>query len=150
LVAAEAMVVPNGIALSADGRTMVVAETFAARLTRFSVESDGTLTDRQVFAEIVPVTGRRRAGPDGICLDEAGAAWVAEWIGRRVLRVEPGGAVTHEIVFDVHPLAVALGGVDRRQLFVCLCAQIGKRNRKPEPLGAIAVVSVDVPGAGEP
>src|SRR5579859_528646 len=73
LVAAEEMVVPNGIALSGDGGTMVVAETFAARLSRFRVEADGSLTDRQVFAEIAPVAGRRRAGPDGICLDEAGA-----------------------------------------------------------------------------
>ena len=150
LVAAEEMVVPNGIALSGDGGTMVVAETFAARLSRFRVEADGSLTERQVFAEIAPVAGRRRAGPDGICLDEAGGAWVAEWIGRRVLRVEAGGAVTDEISFDVHPLAVALGGPDRRQLFICLCAQIGKRDRKPEPLGAIAVLPVDIPGAGEP
>jgi sugar lactone lactonase YvrE len=115
---------------------------------------DGALWVSDTWAHTIlrfePVAGRRRAGPDGICLDEAGGAWVAEWIGRRVLRVEAGGAVTDEISFDLHPLAVALGGADRRQLFICLCAQIGKRDRKPEPLGAIAVLPVDIPGAGEP
>lgn len=149
-VVARDLLCPNGIALSADGRTLVVAEPGGSRITRFSVQPDGSLSDRTVFAQLAPVSGQQYAPPDGICLDEAGAVWAAEPMGRRVLRIEPGGRVSQEIPLDVPPLAVALGGPDRRTLFVCFSKQLSKPHRTPDPLAGIYAVQVDVPGDGRP
>ena len=148
-VAAADMMVPNGITLSEDGSTMVVAETWADRLTAFTVQGDATLTDRRVYAGLSPAAGVRHARPDGVCADLAGAVWVADFAGRRVLRVEAGGQVTVDIACDAHPLAVVLGGPERRDLFVCLVADMAAE-RAAEPGGRLDVMAVDVPGRGRP
>jgi sugar lactone lactonase YvrE len=147
---ADDLLCPNGIALSADGRTLYVAEPGGSRISRFTVARDGSLGDREVFAEIAPVAGQQYAPPDGICLDAAGAVWAAEPIGKRILRIEAGGRVTSEITFAQHPLAVALGGPDRRTLFVCCSEQISKPHRAPQPQGTIRTLAVTVPGSGRP
>lgn len=68
---ADDLIFPNGMVISPDGRTLIVAETFAHRLTAFDIEPDGSLAGRRVFAD----TGTRT--PDGICLDTEGAVWVS-------------------------------------------------------------------------
>src|SRR5204862_5827184 len=119
------------------GRTLVVAEPGAGRITSFDVALDATLSGREVIAELVPVADAGWAAPDGICLDSDGAVWAAEPLGKRVLRVERGGRVLDEIAFDAHPLAVCLGGLDRRTLFVCVAGQYHKAHRDPEPMARI-------------
>jgi sugar lactone lactonase YvrE len=126
-----------------------VAETWADRLTAFAVGEDGTLSGRTLFASLDPVAGVRHARPDGVCGDEAGGVWVADFAGRRVLRVEEGGRITDEVTFDARPLAVVLGGAERRHLFVCLVAEMALE-RTPEPTGRLDVLRVDVPGSGRP
>ena len=148
-VAAPDMLVPNGMTLSEDGSTMVVAETWADRLTAFTVHDDASLTGRRVFAGLSPAAGVRHARPDGVCADQAGAVWVADFAGRRVLRVEPGGQVTDEIACDAHPLAVVLGGQERRDLYVCLVAEM-LAERTAEPRGRLDVLAVEVGGEGRP
>jgi sugar lactone lactonase YvrE len=138
------------MALAPDGRALYVAEPGGSRITRFRVQRDGALADRELFARIAPVAGQQHAPPDGICLDAAGAVWAAEPIGRRVLRIEPGGRVAARIEFDAHPLAVALGGPERRTLFVCLADEISKPPRSAAATARIDALSVDVPGAGRP
>lgn len=149
-IVARDLLCPNGIALSEDGRTLVVAEPAGSRITRFSVQPDGSLVNREVFAQLSPAHGENYAPPDGICLDEAGAVWAAEPMGKRVLRIEPGGRVTQEIAFEAHPLAVVLGGPDRRTLFVCFAQQFSKPHRAPQALAGIYALEVDVPGTGRP
>jgi sugar lactone lactonase YvrE len=148
--AAHDLMVPNGVALTAEGRTMIVAESGAFRLVRFTVREDGTLTDRETFAELTPAPGADYAPPDGICLDEAGAVWAADPIGNRVVRIEAGGRVEREITFDLRPLAAVLGGTDRRTLFVCLAAEYGRLEHRSERDARIDAVRVDIPGAGRP
>jgi sugar lactone lactonase YvrE len=143
---------PNGMALSADGRTLFLSECGRSNVLRFAVDPDGEVSARSIFATLEPAADAPIpvAPPDGICLDEAGAVWAAEPIGKRVLRIEPGGRVTHEIPYDIHPLAVALGGPDRRSLFICASGQHDRPNRDPRPLGRMDVLQVEVPGAGAP
>jgi hypothetical protein len=74
--------------------------------------------------------------------------WVAEPLGRRVLRIENGGIVTQVFDFEQHPLAVCLGGHDRRTLFICLAGQRDKSTRSPEALASIVSMRVDTPGLG--
>jgi sugar lactone lactonase YvrE len=151
--AADDLASPNGHVLTDDGRTLIVAESGAGRLTAFDVEADGTLTNRRTFAELVPEKeGVVFAPPDGICLDAEGAVWVADPLGARVFRVVEGGEVTDTIRYDdVIPVACVLGGHDRRTLYLCVAvdwrrealAQAGRTGR-------IDAVDVAVPGAGRP
>ena len=149
-VAADGLVVPNGMALSGAGETLVVAETFAGRLTEFTVGPDGSLGDRRVVAELPPAADHRHARPDGICLDEEGAVWVADWRGCQVLRLAADGTVTRLIPTTTHALAVVLGGPDRRTLFICTSPHMVRPGPDAPPAGAVFALDVDVPGAGEP
>ena len=112
-VAATELNFPNGPAITPDGRTLIVAETFASRLTAFRIGADGALSDRRVFASL---PGR---APDGICLDAEGAVWVADARGKACVRVREGGEVTDVIETGRGCYACAIGGDDGHTLFVC-------------------------------
>jgi sugar lactone lactonase YvrE len=143
---------PNGPALTADGGTLILAESSAFALSAFTVGSDGTLSERSVFATVPPAPGGPGfAPPDGICLDAAGAVWVADPIGARVVRLLPGGELTHAVDFpDEVPVACVLGGPDRRTLYICVAADYHREAVRREPLGRIDAVAVEVAGSGRP
>lgn len=149
-VVAEDLLAPNGMALSVDERTLYLSECGRSQILAFDVEPDGALANRRVFAHLPCAPGLEFAPPDGICLDAAGAIWAAEPLGRRVLRIDPSGRVTDEIGFDQSPLAVVLGGEDRRTLFVCSSAEHDKAQRSAKPTGRVDALRVAVPGAGRP
>jgi len=95
-----------------DGRTLIVAETMGRRLTAWTIEEDGSLSDRRLFADL----GRR--GPDGIALDAEGAVWFADAFGDACVRVREGGEVTDVIETGRGCFACALGGPEGRTLFL--------------------------------
>jgi sugar lactone lactonase YvrE len=150
--AADDLQSPNGHVLTEDGRTLIVAESGAMRLTAFTVRDDGTLTDRRTYAELVPEReGVPVAPPDGICLDAEGAVWVADPIGARVFRVREGGEVTDSFGYDdVIPVACVLGGPDRRTLLVCVAADWKRDALVGRRTGRIDAYDVAVAGAGRP
>ena len=111
-VVADDVGTPNGLAISSDGARLVVAETHRDQLVSFRIGSDGSLDDRQVFAALP-------GGPDGLCLDDEGAVWVAIPVLQEVLRVRPGGEVTHKLEVGATVVACMLGGEDGRTLYVC-------------------------------
>lgn len=140
------MMFPNGMVLTDDGRTLIVAETTAYRLSAFDVDADGSLSHRRVFAQLDGVPA------DGICLDAESQVWVAHPLDRRCVRVAEGGEVTAEVTTSAHTFACTLGGEDRRSLFV-LCAPTSSRFEiaaQSEPMGTIESVRVAVAGAGTP
>jgi len=148
-IVADEMVFPNGSVITPDGGTLIVAESFASRLTAFSIESDGSLTGRRVWAQFDDlgfVMSDERICPDGICLDAEGAIWIASPESAEVLRVREGGDITHRFTVETQPFAVMLGGPDRRTLSVCT-SLLSERN---SGRGRIETVRVDVPGAGLP
>jgi sugar lactone lactonase YvrE len=150
--AADDLASPNGHILTDDGRTLIVAESGASRLTAFDVAADGTLSNRRTYAELTPEKpGVSVAPPDGICLDAEGAVWVADPIGARVFRVREGGEVTDSIGFDdVIPVACVLGGADRRTLLMCVAADWKRDVVRRAPTGRIDACDVTVPGVGRP
>lgn len=103
---------PNGPAVTPDGRTLIVAETMGRRLTAFTIEHDGTLSGRRLFADL----GLR--GPDGIALDAEGCVWFADAFGDACVRVREGGEVTDVIETGRGCFACALGGPDGRTLLL--------------------------------
>lgn len=149
---------PNGMVLLPSG-VLVVAETFAGRLTAFDVAEDGSLRDRRVWAAFgeVPDTddveralGALAVGPDGLCSDAEGAIWVADALHARVLRVREGGEVLDEINTGLGVFACMLGGEDGRTLFLCTAPSFAEDERRPVREAELRAVRVDVPGAGLP
>lgn len=142
--AADDLLFPNGTVITPDGKTMIVAETFAHRLTAFDVAADGALSNRRLWAAI------EGCYPDGICLDAEGAIWVSDPFGHRVLRVREGGQITHSV--DLAPrgaYACMLGGDDRRKLYVITNSGSGPAMADKRE-GRIETVRVDAPGIGLP
>jgi sugar lactone lactonase YvrE len=144
-VVADDLLFPNGSVITPDGRTLIVGESFGARLTAFTIAKDGSLSERRVWAKL------QGAAPDGLCLDEEGALWVASPPSREVLRVREGGEVTHRLRTPNHAVACMLGGPDRRTLYALSCKMIHDAERsRAAATGRIETVRVDVPGAGLP
>jgi len=143
-VVAEDLLFPNGAVITPDGNTLIVAESFARRLSAFTIAADGALTARRVWAQL------HGASADGICLDAEGAVWVASPVSAEILRVLEGGAITHRVAVATQGIACMLGGPDRRTLFVLSAPLVGPQAALAQKLGRIETVRVDVPGAGLP
>jgi sugar lactone lactonase YvrE len=143
--AADDLEFPNGSVITPDGRTLIVAETLAHRLTAFDIGPGGALAGRRVWAALDGVF------PDGICLDAEGAVWVTDARGPAILRVQPGGRVAERVPTGDgrHAFACMLGGADRRTLFACTCTGSGPAVADKRD-GRIETARVEVPGAGLP
>jgi sugar lactone lactonase YvrE len=144
---ADDMHYPNGMVLTEDGSTLIVAETRAKALTEFRVAPDGALHDRVVFAHL----GDLR--PDGICLDAEGAVWAAT-LGPEVIRVRRGGEIVGRISVDASSaFACMLGGNERSTMFICtatLPPRPSDATIAEAASGNIETARVSVPGAGLP
>src|SRR5437867_11794803 len=62
---ANELAFPHGLVITPENKTLVVAESFAARLTAVDIEADGTLSNRRVWPDGV--------GPAGIYLNGGGS-----------------------------------------------------------------------------
>lgn len=144
--AASGLLFPNGMALSPDGATMIVAETFGARLTAFDVAPDGTLSNRRIWADL----GETGIYPDGICLDTVGAVWAAAATQPLCVRVRAGGEILEEARFSQNCFACALGGRDRRTLYAMTAPTAARAVASKAPRGRVEKTRVAVPGAGLP
>ena len=144
-VAADDLVFPNGTMITPDGKTLIVGETFAARMTAFDIAPDGTLSNRRVWAPLP-----ERAVPDGACLDAEGAVWVASPTTSDVIRLKQGGEVLDRITADQGCFACMLGGDDRKTLYVLTAGGADAADTRRVRKGRIEQARVAVPGAGLP
>jgi sugar lactone lactonase YvrE len=136
---------PNGMAVTPDGSTLIVAESYAHRLTAFDIAPDGSLSGRRVWAALGAGT------PDGICLDADGAVWYADVPNRRCVRVQEGGAVLAEVVVDRGCFACMLGGDDGATLFVNAAVWDGPDGMfGGEPSGQVLRAAAPAAHAGRP
>lgn len=143
-VVADDLLFPNGCVITPDGKTLIVAETFGKRLTAFDVSDDGSLSGRRIWAELDD------ASPDGICLDAEGAVWVASPTTAEFIRVREHGEITDRIATENQAIACALGGADRRTLYM-ITGRVSKPEKSlAERNGRIMALQVEVPGAGLP
>ena len=143
--AAGGLLFPNGSVITA-GRVLIVGETFGNRCTAFDLTPDGELVNRRVWAEFAPPPAAPVA-PDGCCLDAAGALWVADAAGSRLLRVKEGGEITDEIRPGSPVYACALGGADGRTLYACAAPDFDARKRTAAREARLLAFRVAVPGA---
>jgi sugar lactone lactonase YvrE len=142
---ADGVAFPNGMAVTPDNATLIVAESYANRLTAFDIAADGGLSNRRVWAELGDGV------PDGICLDADNAVWYGDVPNQRCVRVREGGEVLRTIELDRGCFACALGGADKSTLFM-----VATEWRDTEDLaieertGQILIAEAPAPGVGWP
>lgn len=149
---ADGIAFPNGMVVTPDNSTLIVAESFARRLTAFDIAGDGALSNRRVWADGV--------GPDGICMDADGAIWTGagEFGDNLVGRVREGGEVLERVQLDMPCFACTLGGEDGSTLFMLAAAwrmsdspadNIARLTEGPRT-GQLLTAPAPAPGAGWP
>jgi sugar lactone lactonase YvrE len=142
---ADGIAFPNGMVVTPDNRTLVIAESIGGRLTAFDIADDGSLSNRRVWAE---------GGADGICMDADGAIWgVGEPMSTSFSRIREGGEVLDTVRLDRSLFSCMLGGPDGRTLFM-LAAEWRNFEEIDKAIadrtGQVLVVDAPSPHAGWP
>jgi sugar lactone lactonase YvrE len=142
---ADGVAFPNGIVVTPDNSTLILAESYANRLTAFDIAADGSLFNRRMWAEL------DGGVPDGICLDSEGAVWYGDVPNKRCVRVREGGEVLQTIDLDRGCFACMLGGVDRRILLMVAREWGGMESTaEGERTGQLLTAPAPAPGVGWP
>jgi sugar lactone lactonase YvrE len=142
---ADGIAFPNGMAVTADNSTLIVAESYGKKLTAFDIAADGSLSNRRVWADLGDGV------PDGICLDAENAAWYGDVPNKRCVRVREGGEVLQTIDLDRGCFACTLGGADKRMLFMMAAEWRGLANMTDGArTGQVLSVKARVRGVGWP
>jgi sugar lactone lactonase YvrE len=158
-VAADGLAFPNGMALTPDGTTLIVAESLNNRLSAFDL-ADGKLGERRTWAsfgepptttDVAEALAEVEVAPDGICMDADGAVWVADAAHPRLIRVVEGGEIVDERPSGGDILyACMLGGDDGRTLFACAAPTSHEHEASTNHRAAVLFTTVDVPHGGLP
>lgn len=136
---------PNGMVVTPDNATLILAESYGRRLTAFDVEADGSLSNRRLWADLDDGV------PDGICLDAEPAIWYGDVPNQRCVRVREGGAVLQTIDLDRGCFACMLGGPEMKTLFLLAAAWGDSADpAEPAPTGQVLTVEAPAPGVGWP
>jgi sugar lactone lactonase YvrE len=139
---ADGVAFPNGMVVTADDSTLILAESYGRRLTAFDIAADGSLANRRVWADLGDGV------PDGICLDADGAVWYGDVPNKRCVRVREGGEVLQTIELDRACFACALGGPDGATLFMMAAEWRGAANMFDEPrTGQVLTARAPAPAA---
>ena len=144
---ADDIAFPNGMAVTADNATLIVADSYRHSLVAFDIGADGGVSGRRVWADL-----GAGAAPDGICADAEGAVWYADVPNRRCVRVAEGGRVLDTVGLDRGGFACALGGPAGTTLFITAATWGGMTEAQlvAPGSGQVLAVEVSVPGAGWP
>jgi sugar lactone lactonase YvrE len=142
---ADGLAFPNGMAVTPDNSTLVVAESYGNKLTTFDIAADGSLSNRGLWADL------QGGAPDGICLDAENAVWYADVPNKRCVRVRKGGEVLQTIDLDRGCFACTLGGPDARTLFLTANDWRGPANMaQGSRAGQVLTAEAPAPGVGWP
>lgn len=136
---ADGVAFPNGMVVTPDNGTLIVAESYAGQLTAFDIAAGGDLSGRRVWAAV------DGSAPDGICLDADGAVWYGDVPNTRCVRVREGGEVLDTVELDRGCFACALGGPDGRTLFL-----VAAEWPSAGPTGQVLTVDAPTPAAVKP
>ncbi len=138
---AEGFAFPNGMAVTPDKSTLIIAESHGKKLTAFDISADGNLSNRRVWADLGDGV------PDGICIDADHAIWYADVPNKRCVRVREGGEVLQTVNVDRGCFACMLGGVDKKTLFI-MAAEWHGFAKMMDGLGTGQVLTVEAPAPG--
>jgi sugar lactone lactonase YvrE len=141
---ADDFALPNGMAVTSDNSTLIVADSYRHHLVAFDIGADGALSGRRIWADL------GEAAPDGICADAEGAVWYADVPGKRCVRVAEGGEVLRTVTLDRGGFACALGGPDGTTLFIVAAEWRGMSEMVTPGSGQVLTTEAEVSGAGWP
>jgi sugar lactone lactonase YvrE len=142
---ADGIAFPNGMAITPDNSTLIIAESYGQKLTAFQIADDGGLSQPQVWADLGDGV------PDGICLDAEGAIWYADVPNKQCVRVREGGDVLQTIQLDRGCFSCALGGTDRTTLFMVTTQWHGTEHLTDGPrTGQLLTAQASAAGVGWP
>jgi sugar lactone lactonase YvrE len=141
---ADDVAFPNGVAVTPDNATLILAESYGNRLTAWDIAADGSLSGRRVWADLGDGV------PDGICIDADGAVWYADVPNACCVRVREGGEVLDRVALDRGGFACMLGGPDRATLYVVAAEWRGIAAAGSGATGVVVAVDAPAPGAGRP
>ena len=141
---ADGIAFANGMAVTPDNATLILAESYGNRLTAFDVAEDGGLSNRRVWADL------GGGVPDGICLDAEGAVWYSDVPNKRCVRVREGGEELETVQLDRGCFACALGGDDRRTLFMMAAEFSSTAAMSGQRTGQVLTTPAPAPAAGWP
>jgi sugar lactone lactonase YvrE len=143
---ADDIAFPNGMAVTPDNSTLIVADSYRHNLVAFDIDADGRLANRRRWADL------GEGVPDGICVDAENAVWYADVPNRRCVRVAEGGTVLQSVELDRGGFACVLGGLDRRTLFIMAAEWKGMTEDElvTPGTGQVLTTQVSAPGAGWP
>src|SRR5579863_9957763 len=141
---ADGIAFPNGMAITPDNKTLIIAESYGKKLSAFDIAPDGSLSNRRVWADV-------DGPPDGICIDAEGAVWYADVPNKKCVRIREGGEVLQTIHFDRGCFACMLGGIDGRTLFVLAAEWRGPAAMSEGArTGQVLAIEAPAPHAGRP
>ena len=145
-VVAEDLAFPNGMAVTPDNGTLVVADSYRHQLVGFDIAADGSLSGRRAWADL------GEDAPNGICLDADGAAWYADVPHQHCMRVAEGGQTLATVTLDRGGLACLLGGIEAPQLYVVAARWPGAAALRANTQwdGQVLRTGAPIPGAGWP
>jgi sugar lactone lactonase YvrE len=144
---ADGIAFPNGMAITPDNKTLIVAESYGKKLTAYEIADDGILSKGRVWADL------KDGVPDGICIDAENAVWYADVPNKRCVRVREGGEVLQRVELDRGCFACMLGGETRRTLFLIAAEWRGMEKMSGvarERTGQVLLIEAPVPGVGWP
>ena len=150
VIAAKDLYFPNGTIITEDGKTLIIGETYAARLTAFDINDDGSLSNRRLWADLANIEKDYKPVPDGICLDAENAIWMASPSTNEVIRIKEGGNIIDSIAVETNAYACVLGGEKRTTLFVCTSSSSDMETCLRSNEGRIESFEVEIPGVGIP
>ena len=144
---ADGIAFPNGMAITPDNATLIIAESHGKKLTAFDITADGSLSNRRIWADLAGGV------PDGICIDADNAVWYADVPNKRCVRVREGGEVMQTVELDRGCFACMLGGKDKKTLFIVAAEWRGMENIAEVAqarTGQVLTVDAPAPGVGWP
>ncbi|TPL69068.1 SMP-30/gluconolactonase/LRE family protein [Mesorhizobium sp. B2-3-15] len=141
---ADTIAFANGMAVTPDNKTLIIAESHANRLSAFDIAADGSLSNRRTWADL-------DGYPDGICLDADGAVWYADVPNKHCVRVREGGDVLQTVTADRGCFACMLGAADRKTLFITAAEWRGFEHMTSDArTGQVLGIEAPAPSVGWP
>lgn len=135
-IVAQDVIFPNGMAITPDGNTLIVAETFASRITAFDISTDSQLNNPRIWADL------KGAYPDGLCLAPNGTLWVAAPNINQVLQLREGGELLSRVITHGRPYACMLGGDSGKQLYIASSETDAPEEAKTQCSGRIEMMVI--------
>ncbi len=143
---ADNIAFPNGMAVTPDNKTLIIAESYAKQLTAFDIKENGDLTNRRVWAKL-----GENDNPDGICIDTEGAVWYASVPGKHCVRLREGGEALQTVDLEFGCFACILGDAANQKLFIMAAEWKSMGNvANTLPAGRVVAMPAPAPGAGKP